>query len=182
MNAAPVPLKAVGTRAARSRTAPIQIAARGIAVDFVHDGRRQRVLQDMNIEVPKGSLVSLIGPSGCGKSTLLKVMAGLVLPAEGDISRRRHGAAGSRPRTARSGSCFRKRRCCLGKMHFENAAFLLMTADETIPKSDAMARAADMLGSSTSTAPSARCLRSFRAACASALPLRGRSRSILKSC
>ena len=52
------------------------IFARGVAVDFVVEGRRQRVLNDINLMVPKASFVSLIGPSGCGKSTLLKVMAG----------------------------------------------------------------------------------------------------------
>ena len=57
------------------------ISARGIAVDFEHDGRRQRVLQDVDLTVPKGSFVSLIGPSGCGKSTRLKVLAGLIRPA-----------------------------------------------------------------------------------------------------
>jgi NitT/TauT family transport system ATP-binding protein len=144
MNAAPVPLKAVGAREARLRTAPIQIAGRGIAVDFVHDGRRQRVLQDVNIEVSKGSLVSLIGPSGCGKSTLLKVMAGLVLPAEGTIS-----VDGVAPQVAAKkrtiGLVFQEATLLPWKNALQNAAFLLMTADETIPKSDAMARAADML-------------------------------------
>jgi NitT/TauT family transport system ATP-binding protein len=144
MNAAPVPLKAVGTREARLRTAPIQIAGRGIAVDFVHDGRRQRVLQDVNIEVSKGSLVSLIGPSGCGKSTLLKVMAGLVLPAEGTIS-----VDGVAPRIAAKnrtiGLVFQEATLLPWKNALQNAAFLLMTADATISKPDAMARAADML-------------------------------------
>jgi NitT/TauT family transport system ATP-binding protein len=144
MNAAPVPLKAVGTPEARSRTAPTQIAGRGIAVDFVHDGRRQRVLQDVNIEVSKGSLVSLIGPSGCGKSTLLKVMAGLVLPAEGTIF-----VDGVAPQVAAKkrtiGLVFQEATLLPWKNALENAAFLLMTADETIPKSAAMARAADML-------------------------------------
>jgi NitT/TauT family transport system ATP-binding protein len=144
MNAAPVPLKAVGTREARLRTAPTQIAGRGIAVDFVHDGRRHRVLQDVNIEVSKGSLVSLIGPSGCGKSTLLKVMAGLVLPAEGTIS-----VDGVAPQVAAKkrtiGLVFQEATLLPWKNALENAAFLLMTADETIPKSDALARGADML-------------------------------------
>ena len=66
--------------------APAHIAARGVAVDFTLEGRRQRVLNDINLAVPKGSFVSLIGPSGCGKSTLLKLMAGLILPTEGTVS------------------------------------------------------------------------------------------------
>lgn len=34
-------------------------------------------LQDINLEIPKGSCVSLTGPSGCGKSTILKLMMAL---------------------------------------------------------------------------------------------------------
>jgi len=35
------------------------------------------VLKDINLEVEKGTLVTLLGPSGCGKSTLLRCLAGL---------------------------------------------------------------------------------------------------------
>ncbi len=69
-----------------AEAAPIHIAAHNIAVEFKLNGRRQRVLQDINLSVPKGSFVALIGPSGCGKSTLLKVLAGLVQPVEGTVS------------------------------------------------------------------------------------------------
>ena len=62
------------------------VDARNIAVDYYLEGRRQRVLHEINFAVPKGSLVSLIGPSGCGKSTLLKVLAGLIVPSEGRVS------------------------------------------------------------------------------------------------
>ena len=30
------------------------------------------VLKDINLDVEKGELVTLLGPSGCGKSTLLR--------------------------------------------------------------------------------------------------------------
>src|SRR4051794_29445520 len=66
--------------------ASAHIVAQGVAVEFALAGHRQRVLNDVNISVPKGSFVSLIGPSGCGKSTLLKLMAGLIVPTEGTIS------------------------------------------------------------------------------------------------
>src|SRR3982074_2678993 len=66
--------------------APSHIAARGPGVHFQLRGRRQRVLHDINLSVPKGSFVSLIGPSGCGKSTLLTVMAWLIPPSAGEVS------------------------------------------------------------------------------------------------
>lgn len=43
------------------------------------------VLQDINLEVEKGQLVTLLGPSGCGKSTLLRCLAGLELVSSGKV-------------------------------------------------------------------------------------------------
>jgi sulfate/thiosulfate transport system ATP-binding protein len=42
-------------------------------------------LEDVNLEVPEGSLTALLGPSGSGKSTLLRIMAGLESPDRGTI-------------------------------------------------------------------------------------------------
>jgi putative spermidine/putrescine transport system ATP-binding protein len=43
------------------------------------------ILNDVNLAVKKGELISLLGPSGCGKSTLLKTIAGLLNPDRGNI-------------------------------------------------------------------------------------------------
>jgi putative spermidine/putrescine transport system ATP-binding protein len=43
------------------------------------------VLQDINLEVEKGQLVTLLGPSGCGKSTLLRCLAGLEVVSSGKV-------------------------------------------------------------------------------------------------
>ena len=43
------------------------------------------VLKDINIQILKGQLVTLLGPSGCGKSTLLRCLAGLEEIQEGAI-------------------------------------------------------------------------------------------------
>ena len=144
MNAMLVAAKRADGAEPASRQAPSQIAGRGIVVDFVLDGRRQRVLEDININVPKGSLVSLIGPSGCGKTTLLKVMAGLVIPTKGTIA-----VDGMAPQEAAKkrviGLVFQEATLLPWKNALENAAFLLMTADETVSKSQAYGRASDML-------------------------------------
>src|SRR3978361_2182317 len=42
-------------------------------------------LDDVSLEVPEGSLTSLLGPSGSGKSTLLRIIAGLEMPDSGTI-------------------------------------------------------------------------------------------------
>ena len=43
------------------------------------------VLEDINIDIKDGELVSLLGVSGCGKSTTLQLIAGLINPDSGDI-------------------------------------------------------------------------------------------------
>ena len=122
----------------------VEIAATGVAVDFIHDGRRQHVLKDIDMQVPRGSLVSLIGPSGCGKSTLLKVMAGLIQPTAGSVT-----VDDLAPQDAAKkriiGLVFQDATLLPWKNAIENAAFLLLTADPGVSKSDATARAAEML-------------------------------------
>jgi len=41
------------------------------------------ILRDLNLEIHKGELLSLLGPSGCGKTTTLRIMAGLITPDSG---------------------------------------------------------------------------------------------------
>jgi len=43
------------------------------------------VLKDIDLDVEKGQLVTLLGPSGCGKSTLLRCLAGLEQVTDGHI-------------------------------------------------------------------------------------------------
>lgn len=45
----------------------------------------KNVLDNINLTIEEGQLVSLLGPSGCGKSTTLKIIAGLISPDSGDI-------------------------------------------------------------------------------------------------
>jgi ABC-type Fe3+/spermidine/putrescine transport system ATPase subunit len=42
-------------------------------------------LDGISFDVDEGEIVALLGPSGCGKSTLLSIIAGLILPDQGDV-------------------------------------------------------------------------------------------------
>jgi putative spermidine/putrescine transport system ATP-binding protein/spermidine/putrescine transport system ATP-binding protein len=42
-------------------------------------------VKEIDLDIPEGSLVTLLGPSGCGKTTLLRMLAGLESPTAGDI-------------------------------------------------------------------------------------------------
>jgi NitT/TauT family transport system ATP-binding protein len=57
-----------------------------IQKSFVNDRKENvKVLDGINLNVKKGSFVSIVGPSGCGKSTLLYLVAGLDKADSGEI-------------------------------------------------------------------------------------------------
>ncbi|WP_226035846.1 ABC transporter ATP-binding protein [Aquibacillus saliphilus] len=43
------------------------------------------IIDDLNIDIPKGEITVFIGGNGCGKSTLLRSMARLLKPKEGGV-------------------------------------------------------------------------------------------------
>ncbi|MEM7413928.1 MAG: ABC transporter ATP-binding protein [Gemmatimonadota bacterium] len=55
------------------------IETRGLSHRF---GQRW-ALEDVNLEIPRGSLYALLGPNGAGKTTLLKILMGLIHPTSG---------------------------------------------------------------------------------------------------
>lgn len=55
---------------------------KNIAVSY---DNKKNILEDLNLSIEKGELVSLLGPSGCGKTTTLRVVAGLIQPKSGQF-------------------------------------------------------------------------------------------------
>lgn len=56
-------------------------------ISFRYPGSPLPLLSGIQFTVPKSSLTVLAGPSGCGKTTLLRLLAGLLIPESGQITR-----------------------------------------------------------------------------------------------
>ena len=54
-------------------------------VSYSYPGSSLNALNDLNFEIYKGELVAFIGPSGSGKSTIADMMAGLIMPTQGNV-------------------------------------------------------------------------------------------------
>jgi NitT/TauT family transport system ATP-binding protein len=133
---------AIGAQA--GKTGPAMITAENIAISYPGVKNGPAIIQDINLSIRDGSIVSLIGPSGCGKSTLLKAIAGLVPPARG-----RMDIAGVTPQEAAQrrlvGLVFQEANLLPWKTALDNAAFLLQVSDKSIPAKEARERAAENL-------------------------------------
>jgi ABC-type Fe3+/spermidine/putrescine transport system ATPase subunit len=60
-------------------------------------------VDDVSLDIPRGSFTTLLGPSGCGKTTTLRMIAGFYAPDAGDIflgDRRMNDVPAHRRRTA----------------------------------------------------------------------------------
>jgi nitrate/nitrite transport system ATP-binding protein len=56
-----------------------------VSKTFATDRAVRCVLDNATLSVDQGEFVSIVGGMGCGKSTLLSIIAGLVLPDEGEV-------------------------------------------------------------------------------------------------
>ncbi|MBM3096164.1 ATP-binding cassette domain-containing protein [Ensifer sp. T173] len=91
----------------RPKQAPIgntgasAVSVKNLHIRFGADDSSFTALSDVSVEIPAGSLVTMLGPSGCGKSTLLRTVADLVHISDGSVS-----VHDKTPRKAREGRDF----------------------------------------------------------------------------
>ena len=78
---------AAARASAASITAPEHLVSgiRFERVSFAYPGTSRLVLDDVNLELPAGSVVALVGENGAGKSTLVKLLAKMYEPTSGQI-------------------------------------------------------------------------------------------------
>jgi ATP-binding cassette subfamily C protein len=54
-------------------------------VSFSYDGNRNKVLEDIDMDIKKGVSVGIVGTTGSGKTTLVDIILGLLNPTEGSL-------------------------------------------------------------------------------------------------
>ncbi len=64
----------------------VSLRLEGLSKRFLHASRGElAAVSDVTLEVPAGSLTTLLGPSGCGKTTCLRMVAGFETPDAGRV-------------------------------------------------------------------------------------------------
>lgn len=61
------------------------VSVNAVNKTYQRGGEKLVVLDDLNLEVPKGDFLALMGPSGSGKTTLLNLIGGLDTPTSGSV-------------------------------------------------------------------------------------------------
>ncbi len=54
-------------------------------ISFAYNSKT-RLYENLNMEIPEGTVTCLVGPNGAGKSTLIKIISGVVFPQAGEVS------------------------------------------------------------------------------------------------
>src|SRR3954451_3306992 len=63
-----------------------KIAIAGLYKNFATRTGPFVALDDISLDIARGSFCTIVGPSGCGKTTLLRILAGLEIPSAGRVA------------------------------------------------------------------------------------------------
>lgn len=78
----------------------VLLEARAISLGYPREQGWQSVLEDFDLQLAPGEVITLLGPSGVGKSSLLRVLAGLQQARSGSVSLLGEPLHGPHPRLA----------------------------------------------------------------------------------
>lgn len=54
-------------------------------LSFRYSDKSPWIIKDLNLTIPKGSVIGVVGATGCGKSTLLDIIMSLLAPTRGEL-------------------------------------------------------------------------------------------------
>jgi NitT/TauT family transport system ATP-binding protein len=78
--------KSEGSRTRREMASVPHIRIEGLSLQYRTKGGSVSALENVSVDIPPRSFVSVVGPSGCGKTTLLKVLSGVLKATSGSVS------------------------------------------------------------------------------------------------
>jgi iron(III) transport system ATP-binding protein len=100
-------------------------------------------VQNLNLEVLAGELLTLLGPSGCGKTTILRCIAGFITPDEGKIELGKDDFTGVPPERRNIGFVFQNYALWPHMTVYQNLAFGLQL--RKVPKGEIRQRVKETL-------------------------------------
>ena len=100
------------------------------------------VLENLTLAVPENTFCAVVGPSGCGKSTLTRLIAGLMVPDEGEVWL--HGERVKSPRKT-VGMAFQNPVLLEWRTILDNVILPLEIVAPNMPRRDREARAHALL-------------------------------------
>ena len=99
--------------------AEADVVLRGVTVQY----GANRAVDNLDLAVGRGELLSLLGPSGCGKTTTLRVIAGFVRPSAGQVLVKGRDVGPIPPYRRNIGVVFQSYALFPHKTVFDNVAF-----------------------------------------------------------
>lgn len=104
---------------------------------------KNKVLDDINIDIENGEFVSLLGPSGCGKTTLLRIISGLESTEIGKIIVDNRDISELSPSQRNIGIVFQNYILFPNLTVYENVAYGLV--NKRVPKDEIKKKVLDIL-------------------------------------